>query len=125
MTLPLSLPDVHRSFGTALFLFTSISGVWGLVMYFRRSPMTGTYWGILAALELLCIGQAIVGVVLLLGGQAPARVVHLLYGITAAVSLPGYFALTRGRDDRGATLGYALLCLFLLGVALRAAGTAG
>jgi hypothetical protein len=123
--MPPGLPDIHRSLATSLFLFTAIAGVWGLVMYARRSPITGTYWGILAALELLALAQAAVGAVMLVGGAQPARAVHILYGLTSVVALPGVYAYTRGRDDRRATLVYALLCLFLLGVSLRAAGTAG
>lgn len=121
----LDLSAIHASLSTALFLFTGISGAWGLVTYARRQGVSASYWGILACLELLALAQGLVGGAMLLAGEQPARLVHILYGIVSVVTLPGAYAFTRGRDDRQATLNYALLCLFLLGVSLRAASTAG
>ena len=120
----MDLNSVNRSLATAMFLFTGISGVWGLVLYARKQPMNGTYWGILACLEVLSAAQGLLGVAMLLAGENPGRLVHILYGITAVVTLPGFYAYTRGRDDLRASLQYGLICLFLLGVSLRAAATA-
>lgn len=117
------LSTIHRSLSTALLLFTGISGAWGLVIYGRGRGVSPSYWGILACLELLALAQGLVGGVMLLAGEQPARLVHILYGIVSVVTLPGAYAFTRGRDDRQATLTYALICLFLLGVSLRAAST--
>ncbi|MGH2605336.1 MAG: hypothetical protein ACRDG5_01970 [Anaerolineales bacterium] len=117
------LSTIHRSLSTALLLFTGISGAWGLVSYGRGRGVSPSYWGILACLELLALGQGLVGGVMLLAGEQPARLVHILYGIVSVVTLPGAYAFTRGRDDRQMTLNYGLICLFLLGVSLRAAST--
>lgn len=121
----MDLNSIHRSLSTALLLFTALSGLWGLVTYARGRGVTGSYWGILACLELLAVGQDLLGLAMLLSGEQPGRLVHILYGIVAVVTLPGAYAYTRGRDDRRAALQYGLLCLFLLGVSLRAAATAG
>lgn len=118
------LSSIHRSLSTALLLFAGISGGWGLVSYGRGRGVSPSYWGILACLELLALAQGLVGGLMLLAGEQPARLVHILYGIVSVVTLPGVYAFTRGRDDRQATLTYALICLFLLGVSLRAASTA-
>lgn len=118
------LSTIHRSLSTALLLFTGISGAWGLVSYGRRRGVSPSYWGILACLELLALAQGLVGGAMLLAGEQPARIVHVLYGVVSVITLPGAYALTRGRDDRRMTLNYALICLFLLGVSLRAASTA-
>jgi hypothetical protein len=122
---PIDLNSIHRSLSTAMFLFSALSGGWGLWTYLRRRSVTASYWGILACLELLAVAQGLVGVTLLLSGVQPARFVHILYGLVAVVTLPGTYGFTRGRDDRQMALTYSLICLFLLGVALRAASTAG
>ncbi len=118
------LGTIHHSLSTALFLFTGISGAWGLVSYSRGRGVSPSYWGILACLELLALAQGLIGGAMLLAGEQPGRLVHILYGIVSIITLPGVYAFTRGRDDRQATLTYALICLFLLGVSLRAASTA-
>lgn len=118
------LSSIHRSLSTALLLFAGISGGWGLVSYGRGRGVSASYWGILACLELLALAQGLVGGAMLLAGEQPARLVHILYGIVSVVTLPGVYAFTHGRDDRQTTLTYALICLFLLGVSLRAASTA-
>lgn len=118
------LSAIHRSLSTALLLFAAISGAWGLASYGRGRGVGASYWGILACLELLALAQGLVGGAMLLAGEQPARLVHILYGIVSVVTLPGSYAFSRGRDDRRAALQYGLICLFLVGVSLRAAATA-
>jgi len=42
----------------------------------------------------------------------------------AAITLPAYYAYSKGQDDRRAAFTYGLICLFLVGIVLRAATTA-
>jgi hypothetical protein len=49
--------------------------------------------------------------------------IHILYGIVAVISLPAYYAITKGRDDKEVVLTYGLLNLFLAAISLRAAAT--
>jgi hypothetical protein len=49
--------------------------------------------------------------------------VHILYGIVAVISLPAYYAISKGRDDKYAALAYGLLCLFLAAIGMRASVT--
>jgi hypothetical protein len=48
---------------------------------------------------------------------------HILYGVVTGVTLPAYFAISKGRDDRQAVLIYALLCIFLVGISFRSVAT--
>jgi hypothetical protein len=107
-----------------MLLFLAIAGLWGLLSYFLRRGMTGSYWGILAIGELLILAQAVAGVALWIDGVRPARTIHLLYGAVAAISLPGYYAYSKGQDDRRTVLNYGLICLFLAGITIRAITTA-
>lgn len=107
-----------------MILFSAIAAVWGLILYLRRQGISGNYWGILASAELLFVAQGILGVLLWLGGGRPGRSIHVLYGIVAVITLPAFYTLSQGRDDRRGALGYALALLFLVGISLRAIGTA-
>ena len=119
----MTLTTIHVQLGTAMLLFLSIAGVWGLTTYFLRRGITGSYWGILAVGEILIVAQMVVGIILWIEGARPARTIHVLYGIVAGISIPGYYAYTRGQDDRRASLTYGLICLFLVGISIRAVGT--
>ena len=120
----MTLTEVHARLATTMLLFLGVAGVWGLATFFLRRSITGSYWGILAIGEILIVAQVIVGTILWISGARPERTIHLLYGIVAAISIPGYYAYTKGQDDRRASLTYGLICLFLVGISIRAMGTA-
>ena len=120
----MTLAEVHERLATSMLFFLSVAGVWGLANYFLRRGIAGSYWGILAVGEILILAQLIVGGLLWIEGARPTETVHILYGIVAGVSIPGYYAYTRGQDDRRSSLIYGLICLFLVGVSIRAVGTA-
>jgi hypothetical protein len=116
---------IHGLLSNTAFLFTGIAGVWGALLYLRRRKVDGGYWGILAIGELLLLSQGVLGLLLVIDGARPDRSVHFLYGVVAAITLPAYYGITRGRDDRTAALIYGLLCFFLAAIASRAALTGG
>jgi hypothetical protein len=119
------LTIIHAGIANAMVLFTLIAGVWGIVAYLRGRGVEGNFWGILAVGELTFILQAALGVVLLIIGAQLDRSVHILYGVVAAITLPGYYAYTRGRDDRQAALIYGILSIFLSLISVRAITTGG
>ncbi|HEU5101062.1 MAG TPA: hypothetical protein VFU22_18685 [Roseiflexaceae bacterium] len=119
-----ALDVLHARLLVTILLFFGALTIWGLVGYLRGQGMSGGYKGALAIGELLMLSEFIIGVLLLLSGAQPSRLgIHILYGIVAIITLPGTFAYTRGRDDRWEQLIYAVVCLFLCGIALRALGT--
>jgi hypothetical protein len=104
--------------------FLFIAGVWGLVSAFRRQGVSSNYWGILAIGEIMILAQTVLGVLLYVGGARPGRPgVHILYGTVAAITLPAYYAFSKGRDDRTAALLYGLFCIFVAGITLRSVTT--
>ncbi len=121
----MTLTLIHDRLATAILLFSLLAGVWALASALRRRGVDGTLWGILASGELLFVAQGLIGAVQWLAGARPERSVHLLYGFVTALSLPAYYAFSRGRDDRRAAWVYAGLCLFLAVISLRAAATGG
>lgn len=119
-----ALVFIHASLLRTILLFFGALTAWGVVNFVRRQPLTGSYRGALIIGELLMIAQFMIGVIMLLGGLQPARpALHILYGFVAILALPGTAAFVRGRDPRWTNLMYALICLFLCGIALRALET--
>jgi hypothetical protein len=123
----MSLLQVHAAVANACLIFSLIIAGYGFWRYLRAvlPAIDGSFWGVLAAGEVLFAAQAVIGVVLLASGLRPARAaVHILYGVVLAVVLPGAYATTRGRDGRQEALMYAVIGLFLAGISLRAMTTA-
>ncbi len=94
--------------------------IWGLICALRGT-VDRSYIAILWVVELLIIAEALLGIPLLLGAAQPVRLaMHIVYGGVALALLPGAITYGRGRAGRGQALIYAAVCLFLLGVAMRA-----
>jgi heme A synthase len=115
--------EVHRTISLSTVLFMAALGVWGLVRSIRDNGVDGSYMGALVIGELLFVVQALLGVILVIAGENPGRVVHFIYGAFALVALPGLFAYLRGDDSNRAQWLYTIATLFLAGVAVRAIGT--
>ena len=120
----MSLSQIHAQLSTSIMLFAGLATLWGLVSYIRGRGVEGNFWGILAVGEILFLSQIVLGIILWLDGARPTRGVHLIYGAVTVLAIPAYYTITKGRDDRTATLAYTLICLFLVGIAARAVMTA-
>ena len=112
----MNILQIHISIATAVILFNTFLGVWGMISFFRGAQrIDGSYWGALAL-------SPVVGLIGLgLGSQV--RFVHYLYGSLVIIAVPATFAFTRGRDDRGAILIYAALTLLTAAFGLRGVTT--
>ena len=120
----MDLSLIHDRLANAVLLFSVIAGLWGFVGGLRRQSMSGNYWGIIAVAELLYLAQGLVGLILWLAGDRPARGGHILYGVVAVLSLPAFYFMSRGREDQRAVWIYSLLFFFLVAISLRAMTTA-
>ena len=121
----MSLSQIHSALANACLIFSLIIAGYGFLLYLRRRNIDSNFWGTLAAGEVLFLAQVVVGILVYAGGlRAPRTWIHALYGIVLLISLPGAYAVTRGRDGRRETLIYAIIGLFLAGVTLRAMFTA-
>lgn len=116
---------LHDRLQIAFMLFMIIIGIWGCFLFFTGRSITGDFWGALVIGEGLVIVEAIVGILLYIGGARPQRdIFHILYAAVAVISIPATFAFTRGRDNRFEALIYGLLGFFLMGIAIRTRTTA-
>lgn len=115
--------EIHGVLSNTTWLFFLLLGAWGLFRAIRKQGIGSSYWGALIIGEGLFVAQAILGLVLLIDGARPGRTVHFLYGVFAIVALPGLFAYLKGDDSNQSQWYFAILTLFLCGVAWRAIGT--
>ena len=120
----MTLTMVHEGLARAAVIFSIICALWGLINYVREQPVTSGYLGALALCTILFVAQGVLGVVLFLQGQQPYRVaMHILYGTVGIITIPAAFLYSQGRDARRENLLYAIVCLFLMGIALRSMTT--
>jgi hypothetical protein len=116
---------LHNGLSNACLIFSLLIAAYSLLIFVRNQSLTPGFFGALVIAEVLFLAQAAVGVALSLQGGAPARGwVHYLYGVVNIISLPGLYAITRGRDTRLEALYYFAMSIFLAGIALRATETA-
>ncbi len=112
---------LHDRLGNAAMLFSLILALWGFVRYARGQGVDGSFLGAVLIAEGLMLVEGGIGGLLYAMGARPERVgIHILYGITAVIAFPAFFAYTRGRDTRLEMLMWALLALFVWGVTIRA-----
>ncbi|OQY93766.1 MAG: hypothetical protein B6D41_07390 [Chloroflexi bacterium UTCFX4] len=102
-----------------MIFFALALGVWGVIAYLRGLGVSNNYRGALMIGELLVIGQALVGVTLVIVGYWPPDVLHFLYGIVIALMWVMTYIYTKGAMTRREILIYALVSFFIMGLAVR------
>jgi len=123
----MGLTFLHGMLSRAIVLFAAIAGAYGLFEYFRKRPITPSYWGVIVVGNLATLGQGVLGVLMALSGGQTDEWTHILYGITALLWIPIISFLNqqfnKGEHTVRETLIVALVSLFEMGVGLRAIGT--
>lgn len=115
----MTLPDIHCRIGLSVIFFALALGVWGVVAFLRGAGVSNNYRGALVIGELLVIGQALVGVLLVVTGHWPPDVLHFLYGIVVVLMWVMTYIYTKGAMTRREVLIYAVVSFFIMGLAIR------
>jgi hypothetical protein len=125
----MALQSLHGVLSRAIVMFAAVAGVYGSYLYFRKQPVTPSYWGIIVVGNVLTLGQGAIGLLMALSGAQTGEWTHILYGITAALWIPLVSFINsqfnKGEHNVRETLIVALVSLFEVGVGLRAIGTGG
>lgn len=116
----MSLLELHATLAGTVTVYALLLGLWGLIRYARGEGVDGSYLGAVVIAEVLILVQAGMGVALVIQGLRVARMIHILYGVLAAISFPATFAFTQGEASRREMLYYALVALFVFGLSIRA-----
>lgn len=114
------LTELHCRIGLASTFFAFALGVWGVFAFLRGSGVTGSYFGALVIGEILVIGQALVGLGLVLTGQFPPDGLHFLYGVVVPLTWVAVYVYTRGQQTRREMIIYGVVSFFVMGLAIRA-----
>ena len=114
---------MHDRLATSMLLFMAAIGIWGLYLFFTGGGVTGSFNGALMIGEVLILAQVAFGVILYIKGFRPESSIHILYGLTAVLTLPFIWSYMRERDARQALLFFSLGALFVAGIAVRGMAT--
>ncbi len=117
------LLSLHGRIATAITLYFTAVGLWGLFLGMRERGPTPSFRGAIAIAEIAAIGQGLFGLGLLLG-QPPANALHVLYGFALVAAMPLAVSLVRDRAPRGQSLALGFAALFAAGLAIRGITTA-
>lgn len=119
---------LHDRIGNAAPLFMALLGILSLINYARGRGLDGNIIGAIIIGEIMMITMAVLGITLLIGiggfGNFPGQGIHFLYGSLSVIFLPGLWLYTRGETDRRASLIWGFAGFFMMGLTLRAIGTA-
>jgi hypothetical protein len=91
---------LHRFGATALVAFAVLLGIWGAFGYFRNGHVSGGFRSSYLIMAGLTAVQGLFGLVLLVTGHPPSRLLHVVYGIFAVLFLPGAYLWAHGGSKR-------------------------
>lgn len=101
----LFLRSIHGAFAYALIGFAALLGLLGAFQLLTRRAAGGSFRAGYLLLWGLTLVQGVAGTGALIGGARPRAILHVVYGLFAALFLPGvYFFAGRRASDTEATL---------------------
>lgn len=117
---------LHQRIGNAAPIFMALLGILSLINYARGQGLDGGMIGTIVIGEIMMIVMAVLGITLFIAFNRINNLsIHFLYGSLSVIFLPGLWVYTRGETDRRASLIWGLAGFFMMGLTLRAIGTAG
>jgi hypothetical protein len=118
------IAELHAALLFTILLVLGALALWSGLFALLGRPAGSLLLSGLAIGELLLVAEALLGVVLYASGLRPARSeLHLIYGLVAVALLPAAMGYAHDRPARQRHLTYALACLFVCALALRALET--
>lgn len=116
--------SLHGRAATALVLYYTAVGLWGLFLGVRNSGPTSGFRGAVAIAVIASVVQGALGFVAMFFLRPPADLVHVLYGFALVLAMPLASSIVRDRAPRGQSIALGLAALFTAGLAIRGIITA-
>jgi len=116
--------SLHGRAATALVLYYTAVGIWGLFLGVRNSGPTPSFRGAIGIAVIASVLQGALGFLVLILGNAPRETLHILYGFALALAMPLAASLVRDRAPRGQSVALGFAALFTAGLAIRGIITA-
>lgn len=117
--------SLHRVLAQSVQLFMLAIAIIALYYALTKRELDGNFWGAVIIGEGLVIVQALMGLVLLIGGMSPGRWIHLLYGAVSILAWPSIFAFTGGRTTRRDAFTWFIFSIFIFTMVTLRAGLTG
>lgn len=121
----MALAEVHDRLANTAMIYCILMAAWGLIRFFRKQGVSGSYFGAIVIAEILLAIQGLLGLILWFGvaSYRPGWV-HWLYGIVLLLGAPLVYAYTKGRQERPEMLLYGVAFVIMIALVLRAMVTA-
>ena len=116
--------SLHGRMATALVLYYTVVGLWGLFLGVRNSGPTPGFRGAIAIAVIASVAQGALGFVVFAFLRPPADALHVLYGFALVLALPLAASVVRDRAARGQSVALGFAALFAAGLAIRGIITA-
>lgn len=116
--------SLHGRAATALVLYYTAVGAWGIFLGIRNSGPTPGFRGAVAIGVIASVVQGALGVLVFAFLRPPPDLLHVLYGFALALAMPLAASLVRDRTPRGQSVALGLAALFTAGLAIRGIITA-
>jgi CDP-diglyceride synthetase len=111
---PSALAVLHAGLARALILYALVLAIWGSYQFIRRRAVSGGFRASFLLMFGLTLLQGLLGGASFAIGQHPRELLHVVYGIFAAVFLPGvYTYVSSAAKDREAAF-LAAACWIVL-----------
>ena len=121
------LENLHIFNGILIMIAGTVTGVWGLILFFMKKQTIIRSWRIaLIFTGIVAFLQAVFGIILLLLGKQPGTgtglyYLHFVYGAIVALAVPvAVTYATGGKKPRRDILLFSIIALVLVAAALRA-----
>ncbi|MGH2472104.1 MAG: hypothetical protein ACRDG6_06850 [Candidatus Limnocylindria bacterium] len=115
---------LHGRAATALVLYYTAVGLWGLFLGVRNSGPTPGFRGAIAIAVIASVVQGGLGFLVFVFLRPPPDLIHVLYGFALALAMPLAATIVRERAPRGQSVALGLAALFTAGLAIRGIMTA-
>jgi len=113
--------ELHRVIGFGVVALFAFGWLFGLVLWIARREAGDWFWRWLVAAQVVAIGQALIGTVLLLMGRRPTTWLHLVYGFGPIAIIAIGHALARDEAFRRRPwIPFAVASFICFGLTLRA-----
>ena len=119
-----ALLSLHGRAATALVLYYTAVGIWGLFLGIRNSGPTPGFRGAIAIAVIASVVQGALGFLVFAFVRPPNDLLHVLYGFALALAMPLAASVVRDRAPRGQSVALGFAALFTAGLAIRGIITA-
>ena len=116
--------SLHGRTATALVLYYTAVGLWGLFLGVRNSGPTPGFRGAVAIAVIASIAQGALGLLVLVFTGPPREVLHILYGFALVLAMPLAASLVRDHGVSVFAIKGGFAALFTAGLAIRGIITA-